>query len=166
MSDIRSLVVEHSLECGSQLRGTLLARGFSREEAEQVLQEAYVRIIAKVDGGYKVNNLKSAMSGFVSNVGREFHRMRKKLRTSYEDVEIDMVSREYQSLIEVDEMDALRRCMELLSGEERRLIELREIENLSFRKLQAVTNIPASTIENHRLPEIIGRLRDCISNSI
>jgi len=147
-----------------------LARWLTRNEQDacDVVQEAYMRAFRFFDG-YKGGDGKYWLLEIVRNTSFTWLRREKR---NLQSVPFD--ERSHGSVPEANQEDALvaaadlsvlRNCIETLSEAFREVVIMRELEEMSYRQIAEVSNLPMGTVMS-RLSRARKRLEECASGRI
>jgi RNA polymerase sigma-70 factor (ECF subfamily) len=130
-----------------------LARWMTRNEhdAEDVVQEAYLRAFAAVDGFRSDGNGRSWILAIVRNTCFTWlQRNRPKEVVSTPDDDLDGTADTSldpeQTLILTSRRDLFKKALEELPWQYREILILREMEELSYRAIAQVAGIPLGTV--------------------
>jgi RNA polymerase sigma-70 factor, ECF subfamily len=143
----------------------------NRSEAEDLVQETYVRAIKAMGRLRSGSNVKSWMFTILRNVWLNQLRQR---RTTPLMVEIDGDENAANSVVEFSkdphasyvskiESERVRQAIQQLPVDFREIILLREFEELSYQEIAAVLNCPAGTVMS-RLGRARSKLRALLSD--
>jgi RNA polymerase sigma-70 factor, ECF subfamily len=129
-----------------------LARWLTRNDhdAEDVVQEAYLRAF-RFFGGFRGGDSRSWLLKIVRNVYYTWIEQNHSRRFAaiageeVEQIESQALNPEAKLLHRVDS-ERLRRALERLSVEYREVIVLRELEELSYKEIAEIANIPLGTV--------------------
>lgn len=147
-----------------------LARGLTRQaqDAEDIVQEALVRAF-KYFPGYRGGSARAWFLAIVRNTGYSWLQRRRPLESSAdaEDLEErpEQRSNPETSALEKVSRQAVRRAVQDLPLEFREVIILRELEDLDYKEIAAVTGVPIGTVMSRlargraRLKDALGELR-------
>jgi RNA polymerase sigma-70 factor (ECF subfamily) len=139
------------------------ARWLARADAEDVVQDALLRAYRGFDG-LRGADAKGWLLTIVRNCHASAHRRQWRHLTVAlpEDPMHEPVANEpdpERSAMEQDESEDLARLLAGLSLEHREVLELRELEELSYREIAAVTRLPVGTVMS-RLARARSALRE------
>jgi RNA polymerase sigma-70 factor, ECF subfamily len=145
-----------------------MARWLTRDEddAGDVLQEAYLRAFRFFDNFHDGDG-KAWLLAVVRNAYRSWRR--RQFRVSHavpfdetvHSVE-DRCPDQEQRVADGEKFDVIRACMEMLPVESREVLVLRELEEMSYREIAAVTGLAIGTIMS-RLSRARQRLEQCVA---
>ena len=143
-----------------------LARWLTRNEhdAEDVVQEASLRALRFFDG-YKGGDARAWLLAVVRNTCMTWRKREKRDSPNLVfDEEMHHVTGETQdaeqTLVEADRKSILRKCIEALPLEYREVIVMRELEEMSYRQIAEIANVPIGTVMS-RLSRARKRLEEC-----
>jgi RNA polymerase sigma-70 factor (ECF subfamily) len=150
-----------------------LARVLMRnaEDAEDVVQEAYLRALRALRAlrGFSRFRGEASLPWLLSIVrNTSFTWLRKNRSRVHAEYQEDLcLSRdadpEVQSM-RCERTGAVERCVEQLPADFREAFVLREMEDLSYREIAAITDVPAGTVMS-RLARARARLAECLTRS-
>jgi RNA polymerase sigma-70 factor, ECF subfamily len=143
----------------------------NRAEAEDLVQETYLRAIQAIDRLRDDSNLKSWLFTILRNVWLNQLRKRKVAPPFVEsDGDRDLMEEipgkskdSYTILAENEEAERVRSAIHLLPTDFKEIILLREFEELSYQEIAKVLGCPAGTVMS-RLGRARGKLRLLLSN--
>ena len=146
-----------------------LARWFTRNEkdAEDVVQEAYLRALRHF-GGFQGGDARPWLLAIVRNTYYTWFRQNRvsEREANFEDEIYMQTSDELDPemlLIREADNEMLRRALHSLPEEFREVIVLREFEELSYKEIAEVVQIPVGTVMS-RLARARGRLKEIITS--
>ena len=130
-----------------------LARWMTRNEhdAEDVVQEAYLRAFTAIDGFRSDGNGRAWILAIVRNTCLTWlqrNRLKEVVTASNEDLDMkagDSPDTE-QALILTTRRDLVKKALEELPSHYRELLILREMEELSYKAIAQVADIPLGTV--------------------
>jgi RNA polymerase sigma-70 factor, ECF subfamily len=145
----------------------------NRAEAEDLVQETYVRAIQAMDRLRADSNVKSWLFTILRNLWLNQLRRR---RTTPQLIEIDSeentteIAEEnskdpYASYVSKVESEQVRKAIEELSVNFREIILLREYEELSYQEIADILNCPPGTVMS-RLGRARARLKTLLSEAL
>jgi len=142
-----------------------LARWLTRNEhdAEDVVQEAYLRAFRFFDG-FKGGDGKAWLLAVVRNTSLTWRRREQRTDRVPFDEEMHHTGQEAtveEGLADQAALAGLRDCMEALPAEFRGVLVMRELEEMPYRDIAVVTNLPIGTVMS-RLSRARRRLEECI----
>ncbi|MBB5066745.1 sigma-70 family RNA polymerase sigma factor [Granulicella mallensis] len=167
---------QHSEVFGPQyidrLYGYAMMLTRNRAEAEDLVQETYLRAFKAIDRLREDSNLKSWLFTILRNVwlnqlrhGRACPPMvDMEGNGSTMDAIPGQARDSYQILAANEDVESVRSAIGSLSTELREIILLREFEELSYREISAVLGCPAGTVMS-RLSRARARLRILLGNT-
>jgi RNA polymerase sigma-70 factor (ECF subfamily) len=147
-----------------------LARWLTRNEddAQDVVQEAYLRAFRFFDG-YKGGDGKSWLLAVVRNTCFTWlrHEHREMTNEPFDEMahssNRQALSQE-ETLVDASEMTVLRNCIEMLPLDFREVLVMRELEEMSYQQISAITCLPIGTVMS-RLSRARKRLGECACGS-
>lgn len=136
-----------------RLYGLLYRMSGSAADAEDLLQETYIKMLRGL-GGYQENGrFEPWLFSIAANLARDW--LRKQGRApataatgSNEEAEPTVPSEESEvehRLVLAEQADQLQRAMAQLSATEREVVTLRFFSDLSFKEIAAILNVPLGT---------------------
>ncbi|MGA2592979.1 MAG: sigma-70 family RNA polymerase sigma factor [Bryobacteraceae bacterium] len=136
-----------------------LARWLTRNDpdAEDIVQEAYLRAFRYFDG-FQGGDGKAWLLAVVRNTYLTWRRREKGVAK----VPFDEETHGSVQLVEKPMTGSLRDCLELLPPEYREVLVMRELEEMSYNEIAAVTSRPIGTVMS-RLSRARRRLQDCVT---
>jgi len=146
-----------------------LARWLTRQEqdARDVVQESYLRAFKFFDG-YQGGDAKSWLLSIVRNTC--FTWLQKEKRAApvpFEETihggHSDAANAE-RKMIDAEKTGVLHGCIDALPAEYREVILMRELEELSYKQIAEIANVPVGTVMS-RLSRARQRLEDCVKGS-
>jgi RNA polymerase sigma-70 factor, ECF subfamily len=147
-----------------------LARWLTRNErdAEDVAQEAYLRAFQHFRS-FQGSDARPWLLAIVRNTYYTWirHNRAAEVRTSFDDeiyAEIPNASDPEMILVKEADKQMLRRALEKLPDDFREIIVLREFEELSYKQIADVVQIPLGTVMS-RLARARKRLEELLTNS-
>jgi len=147
-----------------------LARWLTRNEddAQDVVQEAYLRAFRFFDG-YKGGDGKSWLLAVVRNTCFTWlrHEQREMTNEPFDETAHSsnrQASSQEEKLVDASEMTVLRNCIEMLPLDFREVLVMRELEEMSYRQISAITCLPIGTVMS-RLSRARKRLGECACGS-
>jgi RNA polymerase sigma-70 factor, ECF subfamily len=150
-----------------------LALSRNRVDAEDLVQETYVRAIPAVRRLRKESNVKSWMFTILRNIWLNQLR-RPGVAVPMPGTDIDQVLPEFSPLGAKDphsllltslDQDQVRRAISRLPVESREIILLREFEELSYQEIAGVLKCPIGTVMS-RLGRARSKLRELLSSTL
>jgi RNA polymerase sigma-70 factor (ECF subfamily) len=125
-----------------------LARYLLRDDhdAQDAVQEAYLRALRRF-GERRGGDLRAWLLRIVRNVCMDVHRGRARSPAAdVDEMEIAGGEPADAGLLRAADEDAVRAAIERLPPEFREVIVLREFEEMSYKRIAAVTGVPAGTV--------------------
>jgi RNA polymerase sigma factor (sigma-70 family) len=148
-----------------------LARWLTRNEADaqDVVQESYLRAFRFFDG-YQGGESKSWLLSIVRNTCRTWQRRQSRESDAVPFDEIAHTSEicapnQEESMTRNEAIGLLQTCIEELPVEFREVLVMRELEEMSYREIAAVTGLPIGTVMS-RLSRARKRLEECARTKI
>jgi RNA polymerase sigma-70 factor, ECF subfamily len=149
-----------------------LALSRNRVDAEDLVQETYVRAIPAVRRLRKESNVKSWMFTILRNIW--LNQLRQpRMAVQMSGTDIDQVLPEFRApsakdphsllLISLDQ-DQVRQAISRLPVDSREIILLREFEDLSYQEIASVLKCPIGTVMS-RLGRARSKLRELLSST-
>ena len=122
----------------------------NQADAQDVVQESYLRAFRFFEG-YKGGDSKAWLLSIVRNTCRTWLRQQKRDMASVPFDEIahsgDRVAPDpEQSMAERQKIGLLLTCIEMLPPDFREVLILRELEEMSYQQIAAVTGVPIGTV--------------------
>ena len=143
------------------------ARWLTRNEqdAEDVVQESYLRAFRFFDG-FQGGNGKAWLLAVVRNTFLTWRRHEQSITKVPFDEEIHLSGEDTASaesaLVDRAGAGTVRDCLESLPAEFRGVLVMRELEEMPYREIAAVTSLPIGTVMS-RLSRARRRLQDCVA---
>jgi RNA polymerase sigma-70 factor (ECF subfamily) len=138
-------------------------------EAEDLVQETYVRTFQHMDSVRNPNSIKSWMFTILRNIWTSSQRRSKVASIDTEidvssaaNAAIDSAGNAYVNYVRVFEVDLVRRALSLLSLETRQILILREYDELSYKAIADLLGCPVGTVMS-RLARARFKLRTVLS---
>jgi RNA polymerase sigma-70 factor (ECF subfamily) len=144
-----------------------LARVLMRnaEDAEDVVQEAYLRALRGFSSFRGEASLPRLLTIVRNTSFTWLRKNRSRVNAEYqEDLYLSRdADPEVQSMC-CERTGTVERCVEQLPADFREAFVLREMEDLSYREIAAITDVPAGTVMS-RLARARARLAECLTRS-
>jgi RNA polymerase sigma factor (sigma-70 family) len=147
-----------------------LARWLTRNEhdAQDVVQESYLRAFRFFDS-YRGGDGKSWLMAVVRNTCITWRRHEKRDVSNEPFDEMAHSSgrqapNQEEKLVDSSRMSVLRNCIEMLPSEFREVLVMRELEEMSYRQISEVADLPVGTVMS-RLSRARKRLEECAIRS-
>jgi RNA polymerase sigma-70 factor (ECF subfamily) len=135
----------------------------SAQEAEDVVQEAYLRALRYFDSFSGMDG-RGWLLAIVRNTSLTWHRQQTGKSVEFDErlhsPAAEQNTPEKTMILEVS-LNSLRDCMEALPLEYRETVVMRELEELSYKQIAEVTELPIGTVMS-RLSRARKRLGDCM----
>jgi RNA polymerase sigma-70 factor (ECF subfamily) len=133
------------------------------DEAQEVVQETYLRALRYFDS-YRGSDAKAWLFAILRNTCLTWRRKRltgatESFNEGTHSPQSVMSDRE-QQMIDADQMVTLRHCIEMLPLEYREVLIMRELEEMSYRRISEVMAVPVGTVMS-RLSRARRRLGEC-----
>jgi RNA polymerase sigma-70 factor (ECF subfamily) len=147
-----------------------LARWLTRNEhdAEDIVQEAYMRAFRFFDS-FQGGDGRSWLLAVVRNTCLTWRRREQGMAKVPFDEGVhspgDLAADAETRLVEQARFGNVRDCMEALPLEFREVLVMRELEEMPYRDISAVTSLPIGTVMS-RLSRARRRLQDCVTGRI
>jgi RNA polymerase sigma factor (sigma-70 family) len=140
----------------------------NNHDAEDVVQESYLRAL-KFFGGFRGENSRPWLLTIVRNTCFTWLRQNRFSEFTELDEQIHGREREPRNpesiMLAATHSETVRKAIEALAPEFREVIILREMEELSYKEISAITSIPVGTVMSRlararsRLQELLAELR-------
>ncbi len=140
--------------------GLLIRRIVGRDDAEDVMQEAFIEILGKLNRFQYRSRFETWAYRVATNTAlQQLRRSKRRMTVPLDEANTPSVA---QTSTEMDR-EMIEKAMIGLSGEARALIHLREVQELSYADISAILNIPQGTVGsrlNTVRKELAARLRE------
>ena len=150
----------------AELLGTLYFLVGNREDAQDALQEAFVRCWRNRQSVGGIANLKAWIFRIAINVGRDIRKTAwRKRRTRLPEDEAMLVGPDPRPEIEVsrrEELDLVRRALLELRPEEQEVFLLRQNGQMTYEEIARSIHIPLGTVKT-RMRLALGKLREALA---
>lgn len=144
--------------CAGRLYGWLVVHLRSATDAEDVVQETFVRLARSRKKLRGVENL----IAYVFSVARnEAARLRKHSSRQQELVRPTSEAA-VDATLELEQVEVVERALERLSDEQREVVELKMYGDLTMREIAEVTGLPAGTVAT-RYRSALAKLRESLA---
>ena len=153
--------------CADRLHHYLVVRLGSREDADEVLQETFVRLARLRKGLARVENLTAYVFTVARNEAARLARRRTRERKNRAALTSDLLFCEAAG----DEIQAreaaqlVAAALNRLAPEQREIVELKTYSGLTFREIAQVTSLPQGTVAT-RYRTALGRLRGWLAREL
>ena len=145
--------MENVLQYLRKMRSVLHRRGRKREEIEDLMQDAYVRLLEYCHKGVEVREPEAVLVRTVQRLSMNFDR--DEHRDLYIQAPIDTLTLidptpDPAAVLEGREcLDRARRTLDSIGRRTRDVFFLHRLEGLSYAQISQQTGMPISTIEKH-----------------
>lgn len=153
--------------CADRLHHYLVVRLGSREDADEVLQETFVRLARMRRRLARVENLTAYVFTVAHNEAARLAGRRTRERKNRAALTSDLLFREAAG----DEIRAreaaqlVAAALDRLAPEQREIVELKTYTSLTFREIARVTGLPQGTVAT-RYRTALGRLRGWLAREM
>ena len=118
-----------------------------RQEAEDVVQEIFIRLWARKDSLADLNNIKAFAFKMTKNLCLDKIKLRKQSVSEDEKTRLTVMDFNPHELAEINDIAAIvQTIMRFLPEQQRLVIQLRSIEELSFEEIEEITDMSVNTI--------------------
>lgn len=118
-----------------------------RQEAEDAVQEIFVRLWSKKDSLSGVNNLKAFAFKMTKNLCLDKIKLRKQGISEIEKTKLQVSGFNPHEMAEIKDMaTVVQSIMKFLPEQQRLVIQLRNIEELSFEEIEEITAMSVNSI--------------------
>lgn len=131
-----------------------------REYAEDIVQEVFMSIFCKMKKDKDIKDIDRYMIRSVSNACTDYHRRRKQNHIQIDDMR-DIPVTETDRQIH-DEFTRINRLLDSLPPEQAETVRLKCYDNLTFRQIAELTEVPEATVKSryrYAITHIQQRLR-------
>lgn len=131
-----------------------------REDAEDIVQEVFMSIFCKMKKDKDIKDIDRYMIRSVSNACTDYHRRRKQNHIQIDDMR-DIPVTETDRQIH-DEFTRINRLLDSLPPEQAETVRLKCYDNLTFRQIAELTEVPEATVKSryrYAITHIQQRLR-------
>lgn len=131
-----------------------------REDAEDIVQEVFMSIFCKMKKDKDIKDIDRYMIRSVSNACTDYHRQRKQNHIQIDDMR-DIPVTETDRQIH-DEFTRINRLLDSLPPEQAETVRLKCYDNLTFRQIAELTEVPEATVKSryrYAITHIQQRLR-------
>jgi RNA polymerase sigma-70 factor (ECF subfamily) len=151
-----------------ELLGTLYYLVGNREDAQDALQEAFVKCWRHRDQVPAVENLKAWIFRIALNTGRDLRATAWRRRRKSMPAEVEMLSTPDMPptarLEQQEEFDRVRRAVHDLRPEEQEVFLLRQNGDLTYEQIAELVGIPLGTVKT-RMRLALGKLRSALAGT-
>jgi RNA polymerase sigma-70 factor (ECF subfamily) len=140
-------------------------------DAEDLVQETYVRAFQKIDSVRNPNSVKSWMFTILRNTWTSQKRRQKSTRietefdlSSIRDIDHNLAGDALSHYEKHYEREVVRKALQQLPLEDREILILREYDDLSYKRIADILNCPIGTVMS-RLARARLKLRDLLSTA-
>lgn len=141
-----------------RLLGFLRAKGASTHDAEDVVQDAWRRVVERLSEFDASHSFLSWMFVITRNLWIDRNR---KARLRFDSFGLESVDASALEPADVDHIEQLSGCLRLLSDEYRQIIQLRFGEGLALQEVADRLDLPYSSVKG-KCCRAIGQLRTCM----
>ena len=131
-----------------------------REDAEDIVQEVFMSIFCKMKKDKDIKDIDRYMIRSVSNACTDYHRRRKQNHIQIDgmrDIPVTETDRQIH-----DEFTRINRLLDSLPPEQAETVRLKCYDNLTFRQIAELTEVPEATVKSryrYAITHIQQRLR-------
>lgn len=118
----------------------------SREDAEDIVQDAFLKLFASGENLRHVRNLKHYLIRSISNSCQDYHRRKKFDMVSIDDA--CQLAEENEDLQIHEEYLRINRLLATLSDEQAEILRLKCYDGLKFREIAKILEIPEATAKS------------------
>jgi RNA polymerase sigma-70 factor, ECF subfamily len=159
----RSAFAELYDDCAHRIHHYLVVQLGSRDDADDLLQETFVRLARALEKLAEVENLRAYVFAVARNEALRLLASRSRMRRHETALAADELFCELQDDQEAREAaESLAAALARLSPEEREVVELKNYGGLVLREIAEVTGAPLGTVST-RYRTAMGRLRDWLT---
>jgi len=137
----------------AKMRRVLYRRGQKREDIEDLMQDAFVRLLEYCEGGREVRDPEAVLVTTVQNLAINKARSRMRQRYADEPVEflkiIDPSPEPFEVLAAAQRLSRMREVLQTLAPKTREVLFLQRLHGYSYAQIAESTGIPVSTIEKY-----------------
>lgn len=156
LQQLEQIVVRHQ----ERLFRFAFLRTGSRPEAEDIVQEVLLRLFRSSQDLMHIEDVERYLMRAIANRCFDYHRQRTVTK-----VDIDLVKQLPQQSDDPDTQEVLRiaSLLESLPPEQAEVIRMKTSDNLTFRQIAEMTNLPQATVKS-RFRYGLARLRQFINH--
>lgn len=151
-----------------RLRRLLRKRGCSRDDAEDVLQELFVRMMLYCRQGREVRDPERFLSRAVLNLSSKAHRRKHQelyVAEPFEELSIGDLRFAPEEHAAADEcLERLRRCLDALDARTRDTYYMHRVQGLTYEQIAEHFEISVSAIEKHIARATIALTREMLES--
>jgi RNA polymerase sigma factor (sigma-70 family) len=145
--------MEHVLRYLLKMRGVLHRRGRKREEIEDLMQDAFVRVLEYCKKGAEIREPEAILVRTVQRLSMNYDRdEHRDLYTQASLDSLDLIDPDADPLavLEAEEcLDRATRAIDTVSRKAREVFFMHRLQGLSYAQISQQTGIPVSTVEKH-----------------
>jgi len=128
--------------CADRLYGWLVVHLRSAADAEDVVQETFVRLAGARKKLRRVENL----NAYVFSIARNEAARLRKQTSRQQDLARPMSETAHDAALALEQVELVERALSRLNDEQREMVELKMYGNLTLREIAEVTGLPAGTV--------------------
>ena len=153
--------------CADRVQRYLIVRLGSRHDADDVLQETFVRLARARRRLRKVENLVAYVFGVARNEAARWLRRKRRAGAEVSTSGTEALSREAvpDGIQAREAADLIAAGLDRLARQQREIVELKAFGGLTFREIGEVTGLPQGTVAT-RYRAAVGRLRGWLAREV
>jgi RNA polymerase sigma-70 factor, ECF subfamily len=156
-----------------------LAPDFTREDADEICQEAFLSVIKNLDSFHGESRFQTWLFRIAANKARDFREKRIAAKRGGGQTAVSLQAEDPESgltpdppsrspgpdelLMNAEQMSLVRESLDRLGGPCREIVELRYFGDLSYEELSATLNLNVKTVSS-RLSKCLDRLEEIARN--
>jgi RNA polymerase sigma-70 factor, ECF subfamily len=156
-----------------------LAPDFTREDADEICQEAFLSVIKNLDSFHGESRVQTWLFRIAANKARDFREKRIAAKRGGGQTAVSLQAEDPESgltpdppsrspgpdelLMNAEQMSLVRESLDRLGGPCREIVELRYFGDLSYEELSATLNLNVKTVSS-RLSKCLDRLEEIARN--
>jgi RNA polymerase sigma factor (sigma-70 family) len=137
----------------SKMRQVLYRRGQKREDIDDLMQDAFVRLLEYCKSGAEVREPEAMLVTTVQRLAINQVRTRRRQRYADEPVEnlglIDTSASPEEVFAVTERLRQMRKTLDTLAPRTREILFLQRLHGYSYAQIAEATGMPISTIEKH-----------------